>query len=53
MVIEFLALVTLREVLRFELARTFRIEDFMSLIKVIIYAMIFVVSLLLLGRFFF
>jgi len=30
-----------------------RIRDLMSLIKVIIYAMIFVLSLLLMGRFFF
>ena len=31
----------------------FRIRDFMSLIKIIIYAMIFVLSLLFIGRFFF
>ncbi len=31
----------------------FRIRDFMSLIKIIIYAAIFVLSLLFLGRFFF
>ena len=35
------------------LGLAFRIEDFMSLIKIVIYAMIFVLSLLFLGRFFF
>ncbi len=30
-----------------------RIRDFMSLIKIIMYAMVFVLSILFLGRFFF
>src|SRR4051794_9541172 len=32
--------------------RNFRIEDLMSLIKIVIYALVFLLSLLFLGRFF-
>jgi hypothetical protein len=34
-------------------APTFRIENFMSLIKIVIYTLAFLLSLLFLGRFFF